>query len=78
MNRAQIESLKVGDPIQRSMLGQGQFTETRITEITFRVTNPSGKLCLGIYTEFGTNSSISGTVTEDDDRYFRLPVEVTE
>lgn len=73
MNREQILNLKVGDKIERSLLGTGHFTLTTITEIFAQSVNVKNQAYACIYTDFGDNSQISGSVTEGDSRYFRLP-----
>jgi hypothetical protein len=83
MNREEMVALKVGDEIERSLLGYGHFKRVKITSIfaTGVTDNPAspehGKAYVCLYTEFGADSTMSGSIREGDGRYFRLPQSVT-
>lgn len=72
MNRDQILNLKVGDPIERSMLGTGPYIATVVTEIFGRGFDFKGRAYICLYTRFGETSQISTSVTEGE-TYLRIP-----
>jgi hypothetical protein len=74
MNREQIMNLKVGDPIERSLLGNGQWERTTVTQIFGRGVNVKGNAYVCLYTAFGMSAEMSGSAIESDKgQYFRLP-----
>lgn len=79
MNREQMFSLKVGDEIERSYIGSGHFERVKIASIFASgiTDNPSsplhGTAYVCLYTVFGDNATMSGSIREGDERFFRLP-----
>lgn len=72
MDREQIHNLKVGDLIERDLLGTGQYTLTVVTEIFGRGTDLKGNAYICLYTRFSETSQISTSVTEGETR-LRIP-----
>lgn len=81
MNAEQIAALKVGTVLERSMIGNGHWVRTEVTEITARGVDVQGSPYVCFYTKLGDDgSTISGSLKasrhESDSRYYRFPQEV--
>jgi hypothetical protein len=79
MNREQMFGLKVGDTIERSYIGEGNFEAVKITRVfACGITNnpqsrQHGKAFVCLYTQFGERAEMSGSIREDEETFFRLP-----
>jgi hypothetical protein len=82
MNREEMLALKVGDSIERSLVGNDHFETTTVTHIfaTGVTDNPRsphhGKAYVCLYTRFGPTAEMSGSIREGDDTFFRLAPKV--
>ncbi|HEV8364590.1 MAG TPA: hypothetical protein VGQ52_13835 [Gemmatimonadaceae bacterium] len=73
MTRDEIMNLQVGDAIERDLIGTGNWTQTKVTQIFGRGVSAQGLAYVCMYTDLGEGAEMSGSATEGDGRYFRLP-----
>jgi hypothetical protein len=75
VTREQIDALKVGDVLERTLSTRDgkALPDARygfrgaVTEITARGTSVKGRRYVCFYTQFGENSTMSGSVAEGDE-----------
>ena len=83
MTRTEIENLKVGDVLERTLDVDGFTLKARpgarygfkgtITEISYRGISVKDRAYVGGYTSFGSNSSLSFSVAEGDESIRIVP-----